>query len=176
MYRLFVAVPLPEGIKERMLDLRSNIPGARWMGSEQLHLTLKFIGEVEGHTVKLIQEHLASVSYRPFPLQFRGVGFFPSGVLWVGIAHSEGIISLRKKIENALFDAGIQRERRKFSPHVTIARLHNSPRTSVKRFLRNNDSFRTDSFYVDKFVLFSSVLKPSGAVHTVEAEYFFDRY
>ncbi len=176
MYRLFVAVPLPEGIKERILDLRSTIPGARWMGSEQLHLTLKFIGEVEGHTVTLIQEHLASVSHRPFSLQFRGVGSFFPGVLWTGTAHSEGMISLRKKIETTMFNAGIQRERRKFFPHVTIARLHNSPQTSVKRFLKNNDSFRTDSFVVDTFVLFSSVLKPSGAVYTVEAEYFFDRY
>ena len=175
MYRLFVAVPLPEGVKERILELRSNIPGARWMGSEQLHVTLKFIGAVEGHSAETIRECLSCVTFSPFPLQFKGVGFFPSGVLWTGIAHPEEIAALRRRIENTLFDAGIPRERRKFSPHVTVARLKNSPLGSVKRFLKNHDSFRTESFIVDRFILFSSILKPSGAVYTVEAEYFFDR-
>lgn len=180
MHRLFIALPVPEEIQESILDLRTNIPGTRWMGREQLHITLKFIGEVDSSKLRQIRDTLAEIRYDSFPLKFSGVGFFPPGgrgrhsspkVLWTGVENPEELTGLRNKIERNLRNAGIPEERRKFSPHLTIARLKNPPESALGRFLSMNHSFCTDTFISKRFLLYSSILKPSGAVYTIEADY-----
>lgn len=180
MYRLFIALPVPEEIKDSIIDLRSNIPGARWMGREQLHITLKFIGEVDGGRFREIRDALADISYKSFTLKFSGVGVFPPGgrvgrssprVLWTGVENMEKLAGLRNRIERKLKTAEVPEEKRKFSPHLTIARLKNPSESALSRFLSINHSFRTNAFTAERFFLYSSILKPSGAVYTVEADY-----
>ncbi len=180
MYRLFIALPVPEEIKDSILGLRTNIPGARWMEKEQLHITLKFIGEVDGGSFRQIKDLLAGIGYKSFTLRFSGVGVFPPGgrggrssprVLWTGVENMEKLAGLRNRIERKLKTAGIPEEKRKFSPHLTLARLKNPSESALSRFLSINHSFRTNTFTAERFFLYSSILKPSGAVYTVEADY-----
>ena len=180
MYRLFIAIPIPERIKKSILSLRANIPGARWMDDDQLHVTLKFIGEVEGHVADSVKNTLRGVRYNPFEMQFQGMGVFPAGgrgyrssprVLWTGIGDPGHVSVLRNRIESILSEAGIPRERRKFSPHLTVARLRNPPLQSVKNFLTEYDSFVSGKFTVERFILYSSTLKRSGAVYSIVADY-----
>lgn len=180
MYRLFIAVPIPSHIKSSLLQLRVNIPGAKWIPEDQLHITLKFIGEVDGHVFKDIRNKLSEIKMDQFPLQIKGVGYFPPGnsskrsvpkVLWAGIGDLIYLSRLKNKIESTLNESGIKREGRKFNPHVTLARLKNSHPQSITDFLSAYSTFKSDSFRVEEFRLYSSKLLPGGAVHNIEAVY-----
>lgn len=175
MIRLFVAYDMPDDVRMLICGMGATIPGARAVPAEQLHLTLKFIGDVEGSMLADIRRALAQISTPPLIISLRGVGHFPPRgnprVLWCGISPEMETIQLRNSIEKSLADIGIPRERRKFSPHVTLARLRNSPLKRVTQFLAGNSMFETPSFRVDTFRLYSSSLSHGGAVHTVQAEF-----
>ena len=175
MYRLFIAVDLPETQRKNLEAMFFGIPGARWVASDQLHLTVRFIGEVDGALFLDIKNTLAEVSISPFDLQLKGVGHFPPRgaprVIWVGLEKSEALQRLRKKIDTALFKFGVEPEGRKFSPHITLARLKNTPPQKVANFLSGNGLFSQEPFQVADFKLYSSTLTPKGAIHTVEREY-----
>ncbi len=172
MPRLFIAVDLPETIKENLESMSFGIPGAKWVGPEQLHLTVRFIGAVDGalfHDIKNILEEIHMGSFR---LQLKGVGCFPPRgaprVLWVGLGKSDQLQLLRKKIDSALARIKVQPEGRKFSPHITMARLRNSPVRKVANFLAGNGLFSQEPFLVEDFKLYSSILTSKGAYHKVE--------
>jgi len=173
--RLFVAIDLPEAVKERLSMISCGLPGARWVKSEQLHLTLRFIGEVDGDRFLDIREGLAEVSCASFPMQLQGVGFFPPRkkprVVWVGLDKNEQLIRLRNRIESVLVQAGLEPEKRKFAPHITLARLNNTPASKVGRFFEQHSLFFSPLFQVNEFSLYSSVLNAKGAKHFVEQEY-----
>lgn len=175
MYRLFVAIDLPEGVKRQLSSLCFGVPGARWVPEEQIHLTLRFIGEVDGGVFRDIREVLADIRSEPFEIQIKGVGFFPPRktprVLWVGVEPHEKVALLRKRVESALVRLGLEPERRKFSPHITLARLRDTSLSKVTRFLAGNSLFATESFHVREFILYSSELTPKGAIHRQEAIY-----
>ncbi|MCK5153077.1 MAG: RNA 2',3'-cyclic phosphodiesterase [Spirochaetales bacterium] len=175
MYRLFIAVPIPSQIKRNLLQLRSNIPGAKWTLDDQFHITLKFIGEVDGQVFSDIRNKLSEIIMDKFLLQIKGVGYFASGKLpkslWAGLEESQQLIRLKNKLERSLYLCGINREGRKFRPHVTLARLKNIQINSVSNFLFSNDNFTTENFIIDEFRLYSSKLYPHGAVHNIEAVY-----
>lgn len=180
MYRLFIAVPIPDHIKNKLLSLEVNISGAKWTHEDQLHITLKFIGEVNGQIFRDIRNKLSEIKMDQFLLQIKGVGYFPPGnfhkrsapkVLWAGIEDAVLLIRLRNKIESTLNECGIKREGRKFNPHVTLARLRNSHSNSVAEFLSAHSTFKSKKFNVGEFRLYSSKLLPGGAVHNIEAVY-----
>lgn len=175
MIRLFVAVDIPEDIRILMCGMGGTIPGARAVPTEQLHLTLKFLGEVDGGRVPDIREVLGSISGPPFTMSLKGVGHFPPRgnprVLWVGIEPVAEVTALRNRVEKGLAEIGIPRDPRKFSAHVTLARLNNSPLKRVTDFLAGNSLFATPPFVVREFLLYSSSLSAKGAVHTVLAAY-----
>lgn len=175
MPRLFIAVDLPETIKENLESMSFGIPGAKWVRPEQLHLTVRFIGEVDGALFHDIKNILAEVSAASFSLQLKGVGYFPPRgaprVLWIGLDKSEPLQLLRKKIDTALLRARIEPEGRKYSPHITLARLKNSPVNKIANFLSGNGLFSQEPFQVEDFKLYSSVLSPKGAYHKVESIY-----
>ena len=130
MMRLFVALSLPEGVAAGLLALQGGVPGARWSTREQLHLTLRFIGEVDGRGAAAIDDALASIRAPRFTLQLKGVGEFGGKnprALWAGVRDESPVLHLQRKIESAVQRAGIQPEERKFSPHVTLARLRGAP-------------------------------------------------
>jgi 2'-5' RNA ligase len=178
MPRLFVAVDLPDEVLGQLDRLGTGLPATRWLGAEQLHLTLRFIGEVEPPLFYEVGEALASVSLRPFGLRLAGLGIFPHRgpphTLWVGVEDSAELAQLKRRVDRALEAAGLEPERRKFAPHVTIGRFREPPpRPRLASFIESRALFRTSPFQVSGFSLYSSVLRPEGALHVVEARYDF---
>ncbi len=175
MVRLFVAVDLPPDIRLSLKDLGRGIPGARVLPAEQIHLTLRFIGEVENTLFQEIRERLFEVKKSPFCLQVKGVGYFPPRgtpkVLWAGVTPTEELVRLKKRVDKVLLTCGLETEKRKYSPHITLARLRNSPLPKVIEFLAGNSLLQTPEFSVDSFQLFSSRLDKHGALHTLEENY-----
>ncbi len=174
--RLFVAIDLPNHIRQRLEPLCCGLPGARWVAAEQMHLTLSFIGEVDGSVYYDIVEALAGIEFATFSMRLQGVGFFPPRknprVVWAGLAENEQVQLLHRKIYTSLSAIGLRLESRKFAPHITLARLKNTPPSRVGRYLENFSLFATESFVVDSFLLYSSVLGRKGARHFVEEKFF----
>ncbi len=175
MMRLFIAVLIPEYIGPLLHEMGRSLPGGRPVPVEQIHITLRFIGEVEGSVFKDIRENLSTVRVSPFTIGIRGVGHFPPRgkprVIWAGLEPVEELIRLKRKIDACLLQCGIAPDSRKFSPHVSIARLNNSPLNRVTQFLAGNAFLQFDEFEVNCFELFSSRLSPKGAIHTLEERY-----
>ncbi len=178
MVRLFVAIDIPDNIKTYIQGMARAIPKARSVPPDQLHLTLKFIGEVESSLLLDILDALGRINTPRFALQLKGVGTFPPRgtprVLWVGtktMENKDNLFDLRKQIEKTLFAAGIAKEKKKFSPHITLARLNNSPIKLLHNFLAGNALLESPWFEVNCFTLYSSQLTPKGAIHTVEERY-----
>jgi RNA 2',3'-cyclic 3'-phosphodiesterase len=176
MYRLFVAIDLPDETKDeiaKMVD--GQLAGARWLLREQLHLTLRFIGDADDRLFQEIKTGLEGVKARPFPLILKGVGHFPPKreprVLWVGIEGSEQLNSLQTGIEREIVNAGIEAEMRSFSPHVTIARLRNTPPAKIAQLEEKHRHFRSGPFPVEGFYLYTSIMTREGATHRREATY-----
>jgi len=175
MLRLFVAITPPESIRQRLKLLSAGVPKAKWSKLENLHLTLRFIGDVDGRTFGDIVDGLGQVSVPTFALQIAGVGQFGEGhrvdTLWAGVKPNEALTRLQGKIETALQRLGLEPERRKFHPHVTLARLRGAPEARVAQFLADNAPLLSPPFPVEQYVLFSSYLARSGAIHQPEAVY-----
>jgi len=174
--RLFVAIDMPRSVREQLAALSgSGIPGARWVPPENYHLTLRFIGEVPGHVVRDIDDALLGLRGRAFSLTLSGMGTFAKGgissALWVGVERTHALDHLRNKIETALQRCGLEPERRRFQPHVTLARLDNPAEGKVAGFVQAHNLFRTQPISVEHFTLFSSLLNKDHAVYTAEADY-----
>ncbi len=175
MYRLFVAIDLPEEVKNEVAAIGRDLPGARRVPTEQLHLTLRFIGDLDDETCTAVRKALAGVKGESFPLTLRGVGHFPPGkhprVLWVGFEESMPLMELQQQVELALMEAGIPPDERKFSPHLTLARLKETPPGRITALEERFKDFGAAPFVVTEFYLYSSVLTRSGAIHTREGTY-----
>jgi 2'-5' RNA ligase len=173
--RLFVALDLPSALKQRLSLLGGGIPGARWVPAENHHLTLRFIGEVPGHRAEEIDHALATLRARGFPLTLTGLGTWSKGgrqvALWVGVERNPQLDLLQGKVETALQRAGLEPERRRFSPHITLARLDGNSEAKVAGFVQAHNLFRAEPLPIDHFTLFSSRLGKEGSVYTPEVEY-----
>jgi len=175
--RLFVGIALPEDIRARLAMLESGIPGARWVRRENLHLTLRFIGEVDGGQAHDIDAALAAVKGKAFSLAFSGLGCFDRRgrvhTLWADIERSEPLIRLQAKIESALVRASLEPERRKFKPHAALARMKNGlkPGHKIGAYLEANNRFAAGPFAVDRFVLYRSHLGGEAPHYEVLVEY-----
>ncbi len=175
MKRIFLALRLDTLTCALLSGLGSEVPGSHPVPQEQLHLTLRFIGDIEGTTFRDIRERLWDLPAPPITLSVTGVGHFPPRgkprILWAGIKPSVELIGLRNRLNPILRECGITPEQRKYHPHVTLARLKNSSPHRVARFLSQNSMLSTPPFTVHQLTLFSSILTPKGAVHTIEEEY-----
>jgi RNA 2',3'-cyclic 3'-phosphodiesterase len=175
MIRLFIAIDLPDAIRQEVAGLGSAIANARPVPADQLHLTLKFIGEVEGSRLLDIQEALLEISLPKFSLSLQGVGTFPPRgtprILWAGVDRVERTVGLRNAIERTLAAIDIPREKKRYIPHLTLARLRNCPVRRLQEFLAGNAFFQSSEFPVEAFHLYSSKLTKKGALHTLESSY-----
>jgi 2'-5' RNA ligase len=173
--RLFVGIELPETVRERLQGMAGGIPGARWVAPANLHLTLRFLGEVEDPVLPEIERALAAIRAEPFEITLSGIDVFGSKrkprLLMANIERSRGLRHLRDKVESALKRIGFEAEERRFTPHVTMARFSNARYSRICRFLEANGMFRAGPFAVDRFVLFSSLLTKAGPVYRQEAAY-----
>lgn len=171
MPRLFTALEIPRDAALSLSLLRGGLPGARWIDVENYHLTLRFIGDVEGHVADEIANGLDRVRRQSFQLQLSGVGAFGSKkphAVWAGIAPSPELIALQAEIERICQRLGVPADPRKFMPHVTLARLRNTPPEDVARYLSARGNFSTMPFKVGRFVLMSSRDSVGGGPYVVE--------
>lgn len=176
MPRLFVAIDIPDAVKDQLARMMTGVPGAKWVRRGQLHLTLKFIGEVDAARFEAVKAGLAGVQARRFALTLRGTGCFPPRgkprVLWVGVDAPPALNALYREVETALTALGVAPDDRPFSAHITLARLKEAPpRESTERFLQTHASFATESIPVRAFALYSSILAPQGSTYHVEQNY-----
>ena len=174
--RLFIAIDLPREVRYLLSSLSGHgMQGARWVPPENYHLTLRFIGETPAYQAEEIDHVLAALKSPGFELTLAGLGVFAksgrSTSLWVGAERNPALDRLRNKIETALQRLGLEPERRRFAPHVTLARLDNVPEAKLAGFLQAHNLFRAPAVLVRHFTLFSSQLGKEQAVYTAEVEY-----
>jgi 2'-5' RNA ligase len=176
MARLFIAIDFPPPIEERIGNICYGVTGARWVPAEQIHLTLRFLGDIDDPTYHQIVNALDRVRCEPFQLRLSGTGYFPPRgrpkVLWIGVEEQPLLMHLHGEIEAALASVGVERERRKFHPHVTVARLRERVRPAdVTPFLSATGAFSAGPVTISAFHLYSSQLRREGAIHRIEAGY-----
>jgi len=173
--RLFVGLDLPWPVRERLALLSGGIPGARWIPAENFHITLRFIGEVPAHKAEELDLALAALKARGFSISLTGVGTFEKAgrpvALWVGVERDARLDLLQSKIEIACQRTGLEPERRRFTPHVTLARLDNAVESKLASFVQANNLFRSEPVPIGHFTLFSSRLGKEASVYTPEVEY-----
>ncbi len=173
--RLFVAIALPEDLRARLSRMQQGVPAARWVDPDNLHLTLRFIGEADGIEAQDLDAALTQVRAARFAMTLAGIDRFGQGrksrALWVGVAPVPELDRLRRKVEQAVQAAGFAPERRKFKPHITLARLKGDPGYPLHDHLAYHAAFRAESFEVGAFVLYSSLLARAGAIYTPERVY-----
>lgn len=168
--RLFIALALPEPIRALLAGLTEPLPNVRWTPAEQLHLTLRFLGDVDRARLDLLTARLATIRVEPFLLPIEGVGAFPPKspphVLWVGTGGGHPRLhQLRQQIDDAALAAGVDFNVRTFHPHVTLARCNDQAAAGAARWLRRHAAFEGPPFLVDALDLFASELHPAGARH-----------
>ncbi|MCQ8277270.1 RNA 2',3'-cyclic phosphodiesterase [Acetobacteraceae bacterium KSS8] len=180
MIRLFVAIDLPWTVRETLVGLCGGLTGVRWTAPENLHLTLRFVGEVRGDVADEVDCALQALRGRRFGLALSGAGVFERGGhrgtprsanLWAGIARDERLEHLQAKIETALQRAGLPAERRRFQPHVTLARVDAVPPDALAAWLKAHNLLRTEPVEINSFTLFSSQHGPDQPVYTPEVTY-----
>jgi RNA 2',3'-cyclic 3'-phosphodiesterase len=174
--RLFVGLELPWELRQRVAMLSGGgIPGARWVPMENYHVTLRFIGETPRHMAEEIDHALAALKVRGFTLTLAGLGTFAKGgrsnTLWIGVERNPQLEHLQSKIETALQRCGLEPERRRFQPHLTLARLDNAVESKLAAFVQAHNLFRAEPVAVEHFTLFSSLLGKEQPVYTAEVEY-----
>jgi 2'-5' RNA ligase len=171
MLRLFLGIALPPEIKLRLSPLCFGVPGARWVDPDNHHVTLRFIGEVDEGTAGDIDEVLAQIRVRRFELTLAGIGQFGERMLWVGVEKNPALLHLRDKVESALVRLGLPPEGRRYTPHVTLARLKGAAEDRLQAYLQEHALFRAAPFAVSHFSLVASYLTKSGALYEDQADY-----
>jgi RNA 2',3'-cyclic 3'-phosphodiesterase len=176
MKRLFLAIDLPERIIEIMTDTYRALRGVRWIYEQQLHLTLHFFGETSEDRETAIISSLRNVQCDPFSLNLKGAGCFPprreTRVLWIGLEKSKELLRLHSQIGQCITSCGFTGEHRRFSPHVTVARLNGVHSDTVARYLAENSLLTSEPFEVNVFHLYRSILGKNGAQYHKEASFY----
>jgi 2'-5' RNA ligase len=174
MHRLFVAIQPPRAIRQQLLAMMGGVPGARWQNDDQLHLTLRFIGEVDRHRAEDAAAALGAIHQPRFPLSLDGIGQFDRKgrieALWVGVRPHDPLKALHNKIDQALARIGVAPEGRAYLPHITIARFGRAGGTIAPLIARGAPASGA-SFEVRDFCLYESELGHAGAIYSIIARY-----
>ena len=172
--RLFVALSIPQSVAQSLLLLQGGIPAARWQSREQLHLTLRFIGEVDGSDMDAIDDMLAGIMAPDFSLQLHGVGQFGNKQphsLFAGVRPNPALEHLQRKIYTAIRRIGLVEDANKFTPHVTLARLRHPDAEKMVDWLKYHALYTSVEFPVEAFHLYSSHLTHDGSSYAIEEGY-----
>ena len=174
MPRLFTGLELPSQVIQTLSLMRGGLPGARWIDPDNYHLTLRFIGDVDTGLAREIAFMLGQVKRKDFELRLDGLISFggnrPRAVV-ATVAPSQALMELQAEHERLLRRVGLEPEGRKYTPHVTLARLRDSSSRQVAEYLGDRGSFRSAPFRAERFVLFSSRNAVGGGPYVVEAAY-----
>lgn len=174
MPRLFTAIEIPANVGQMLSFLRGGLPGARWIDPENYHITLRFIGDIDAGVANDVASILDGVNRAPFELRLDGLAAFggrkPRSV-FANVAPSQALMDLQAELERLMQRVGLAPEGRKFTPHVTMARLRDSSSRQVADYLTERASFRSAPFLVERFVLYSSRDSVGGGPYVVEEAY-----
>ena len=174
MYRLFVGIQPPPETFQQLLPVMHGVPGARWQQESQLHITLRFIGEVDGAVANDIASALEQLSFHPFAIALRGVGMFDArghpDALWASVEPREPLAHLHRKIDRMCVRCGLAPDHRAYLPHMTLARMNRSA-GPVEPFLGAHADLALPPFTVSTVTLYESHLSHSGAIYRQVAQY-----
>ncbi|MDH6262814.1 RNA 2',3'-cyclic phosphodiesterase [Bradyrhizobium sp. BR13661] len=174
MPRLFTGLEIPAEIGQSLSNLRGGLPGARWIDPENYHVTLRFIGNIDGASANEIASMLFRVDRKPFEVKVQGLQSFggrkPRAVV-ATIAPSKPLMDLQAELERMMQRIGLDPEGRKFIPHVTLARLYDATDRDVADYLSIRGYFPSKAFMAERFVLFSSRASTGGGPYVVEDAY-----
>lgn len=171
MPRLFTAIPLPPALADELSDFAMPLAGARWIEPEDMHITLRFAGDIDNPTADAFHEALSSIDEPAFELKLSGFGAFGGQQprsLWAGVAASPWLEALARANDRAARSAGLKPEKHGFKPHVTLARLKGTRPESVARVLEHLGAFASPPFPVESFALLSSRPKVGGGPYVIE--------
>ncbi len=174
--RLFIALTLPPAVRDALAGLVKPLPGVNWTASEQMHVTLRFLGDVSMAAIETMLDRLAGVCVAPFILPVEGLGTFPTNrpprILWIGVGSGHPrLFQLRQRVDDAVLASGVPLDVRTFHPHVTLARLTENAAPAVIHWLHAHREFTAPPFQVASFDLYVSELRPEGAVHTLRQRF-----
>ena len=178
MLRLFAGLEIPEQHRLRLSFVRSPLPGAKWVKPEDMHLTLRFAGDIDNRTAEDFAGFLAEIEQDPFELRLIEVAAFGGReprVIHAAADGGEPLEALQRATERAARSAGLALEPRGFKPHVTLARLRGSRPEVVARFLGSRPPLALEPFIVNQFVLFSSRPNGGGGPYVIEDVYPLER-
>lgn len=174
MHRLFVAIRPLRAARDALRGAMGGISGARWQSDDQLHLTLRFIGEVDRHRADDIHAALGGIRQLPFDIALNGIGAFERRgrpeTVWAGVTPHEPLAALHRKVDTALLRVGVAPDQRAYLPHITLARLKPSS-GPVGNLLEQSGGLASAPFTIDHFGLFESDLTAEGAVYSIVERY-----
>ena len=176
--RLFAALDIPDAVADRVRPLMRGVPGAKWRPRENLHVTLRFFGEMDERRAEDLDAALDEAAARApaFNVSLKGAGFFGKAdphALYLGVAAGDGLTRLAEACERAARRCGLKPEPMKYLPHMTIAYLSNADLTRVQAFEARLGLFQSETWRADRFSLFSSITRRAAPSHyVVEADYF----
>jgi 2'-5' RNA ligase len=174
MPRLFSGLEIPTTVAQRLNLVRAGLNGARWIDPANYHLTLRFLGDVDGHTARDFAHGLGDILASPFELRLQGLSSFGGRkprAIFASVEPSGELQSLQRAHERAARAAGLPPEPRNFTPHVTVARLKGASSEAVATYLGRQGGLLSERFEVSRFVLFSSRASIGGGPYVVEAAY-----
>jgi 2'-5' RNA ligase len=174
MPRLFTALELPESVVGQIALARGGVPGARWLENEDYHVTLRFVGDVDAWIAHDVVEALGEIRRPPLRVMFEGLGWFggdrPRAIV-ARFKAEPALMELQAEQERRMRRVGLPPETRKFTPHVTLARLRDVRARTVADYLASRGTLAVESFTAERFVLFSSREGSGGGPYVVEAAY-----
>jgi len=173
MIRLFTAIPIPKDIRREVNLMQGGIEKALWTDLDNYHITLSFIGNVDDYVERDVFSILSTITMKSFEINFNGMDTFSKGDklshLWTGIDNSDPIRELKKRIDSLLKHHRIQYDDRKFTPHMSLARLRNVDELQVVKFIREHNLYKSRPFKVNEFVLYKSFKGKSGTTYIPQA-------
>ncbi|QRM53495.1 RNA 2',3'-cyclic phosphodiesterase [Sinorhizobium sp. BG8] len=171
MPRLFIALEIPRSAAMSLSLLRGGLPGARWIDVENFHITLRFIGDVDGRTADEVVNKLDRIDRSEFQIALNGVASFGSRKphsIYAGVTPAPEMYALQAEIERICQRLGLPADPRKFTPHVTLARLRNARLEDVVSYLSGRANFQTAPFTINRFVVMSSKESVGGGPYLTE--------
>lgn len=174
MPRLFAALEIPSDVAAELALLQGGVPGARWIDHGNYHITLRFIGDASGRQAQELFHLLEGITFPPFDIQLNGLGSFGSRkprAIFARVMPSDVLNQLQFMLERTCQNAGLKPEQRKFTPHVTIARLRGAEDSAVNQFVAAKNLFHSRPFTVSRFVMMSSRPSRGGGPYALEQTY-----
>jgi len=170
--RVFIGINIPEDISKNISSIQTGPENIKWVKPENFHITITFLGQIEDDIFNSIKKPLSEISFNQFKINLKSIGYWQSGVLWIGASNWLELPNLKDQIDKKLLEIGIKIEPKPYVPHVTIARPKGRPMDkSLRSFIESNKNFSTTSFTAKEFVLFESIQDDQGSKYISHQHY-----